>query len=196
MRHTIRTLTLLVAVSVLPPPAQAQFTLTPFAGVSAGGETGFVDVEQAAGDLKPVYGLSAGWRMRPRWTLGVEGALMPTFLKADGGLVERGRLTSFLAHVDYAVWPRSTSTGTQLFLTGGIGVVRVDIDDVFDAFTGSSTLPAGHVGAGVHFPVRSRIGLRSDVRYLRSTSKPGGRAAFDEEYVSFWRVTSGVSIAL
>ena len=193
MRHAIRTLTLLIA-SVLPAPAQAQFTVTPFAGVSVAGQTSFVDLEQTAGDLEAVYGAAVGWRMTRRWTLGFEGALMPQFLKGDGELVERGRLTSLLASVDYAFWPRSSSAGLQLFLTGGAGAVRVEIDDVLGAFTGSSTLPAGHVGAGVLFPLRSRMRVRSDVRYVRSTFEPGGRAAFDEEHVSFWRVTSGVAI--
>jgi Outer membrane protein beta-barrel domain len=193
MRHAIRTLALLIA-SVLPAPAQAQFTVTPFAGVSVAGQTSFVDLEQTAGDLKAVYGATVGWRMTRRWTLGFEGALMPQFLKGDGELVERGRLTSLLASVDYAFWPRSSSAGLQLFLTGGAGAVRVEIDDVLGAFTGSSALPAGHVGAGVLFPLRSRIRVRSDVRYVRSTFEPGGRAAFDEEHVSFWRVTSGVAI--
>ena len=193
MRHTIRTLTLLIA-SVLSAPAQAQFTVTPFAGVSVAGQTSFVDLEQTAGDLEAVYGAAVGWRMTRRWTLGFEAALMPQFLKGDGELVERGRLTSLLAGVDYAFWPRSSSAGLQLFLTGGAGAVRVEIDDVLGAFTGSSTLPAGHLGAGVLFPLRSRMRVRSDVRYVRSTFKPGGRAAFDEEHVSFWRITSGVAI--
>jgi len=193
MRQTIRTLTLLIA-SVLPAPAQAQFTLTPFAGVSVTGQTSFVDLEQTAGDLEAVYGAAIGWRITRRWTLGFEGGLMPQFLKGDGKLVERGRLTSLLASVDYAFWPRSSSPRLQLLLTGGAGAVRVEIDDVLGAFTGSSTLPAGHVGVGMLIPLRNRLRVRSDVRYVRSTFEPGGRAAFDEEHVSFWRVTSGVAI--
>ena len=51
MRHAVRTLTLLIAASVLPA-VQAQFTVRPFAGVSAAAQTGFVDLEQTAGDLK------------------------------------------------------------------------------------------------------------------------------------------------
>jgi hypothetical protein len=193
VRQTIRTLTLLIA-SVLPAPAQAQFTLTPFAGVSVTGQTSFVDLEQTAGDLEAVYGAAIGWRITRRWTLGFEGALMPRFLKGDGELIQRGRLTSLLGSVEYALWPRSSSTGLQVFLTGGAGAVRVEIDDVLGAFTGSSTLPAGHVGTGVLFPLRSRLRIRSDIRYVRSTFEPGGRTAFGEEHVSFWRVTSGVAI--
>ena len=193
MRYAIRTLALLIA-SVVPGPAQAQITVAPFAGLSVAGQTGFVDVEQAAGDPKAVYGAALGWHMTMRWTLGFEAALMPRFLKGDGELVQRGRLTSLLASVDYALWPRSPSAGLQLFLTGGAGVVRVEIDDALGAFTGSSTLPAGHVGAGVLFPLGNRLRVRSDVRYVRSTFERGGRAAFDEEHVSFWRMTSGIAI--
>jgi hypothetical protein len=193
MRHRICALTLLVAC-VVPAPAQAQLTVTPFAGVTFAGQTGFVDLEQTAGDLKAVYGAAAGWRVTRRWTIGFEAALMPQFFKGDGEIVERGRLTSLVASVDYAFWPRSSSSGLQLFVTGGAGVVHVEIDDVLGAFTGSSTLPAGYVGAGAVFPLRSRLRFRSDVRYVRSTFEPGGRAAFDEEHVSFWRVTSGVTI--
>ena len=194
MRHAICTLALLIA-SVVAAPAQAQITVTPFAGMSVAGRTGFVDVEQTAGDPKALFGAAVGWRMTRRLTVGFEGALMPRFLKGDGDLVERGRLTSLLASVDYAFWPRSPSSRLQLFVTGGAGVVRVEIDDALDAFTGSSTLPAGHVGVGVLFPVGSRLRVRSDVRYVRSTFESGGRAAFDEEHVSFWRITSGIAIA-
>jgi hypothetical protein len=194
MRPAIRTLTLLI-VSVIPASAQAQFRVTPFVGVGAAGQPSFVDLEQTAGGVEAVYGAAAGWRLNRRWTLGFEGALTPRFLKADGELVERGRLTSFLASVDYAFWPRSSSAGLQLFLTGGAGAVRVEIDDVLGAFTESSTLPAGHVGGGVLFPLRNRLSVRSDVRYVRSTYERGGRAAFVEEHVSFWRITSGVAIA-
>ena len=193
MRRAIRTLTLLIA-SVVAAPAYAQFTVTPFAGVSVAGQTSFVDLEQTAGKLEAVYGVAVGWRTTRRWTLGFEGGLMPQFLKDDGQLVERGRLTTLLASVEYAVWPRSSSTGLQLLLTGGAGAVRVEIDDVLGAFTGSSTLPAGHVGVGILFPLRNRLRVRSDLRYVRSTFEPGGRAAFDEDHVSFWRVTSGVAI--
>jgi hypothetical protein len=194
MRYAIRTLTLLLA-GVLPTPAQAQFTVTPFAGVSVAGQSSFVDLAQTAGDPEAVYGAAIGCRMTRRWTFGFEGALMPNFLKGDGELVERGRLTSLMAGVDYAFWPRSSSAGVQLFLTGGAGAVRIEIDDVLGAFTESSTLPAGYVGAGVLFPLRRRMRVRSDVRYVGSTFEPGGRAAFVEEHVSFWRVTSGVAIA-
>ena len=186
-------LVLLMAI-VLPVSAQAQITVTPFVGVSVAGQTGFVDVEQTAGDPKAVFGAAVGWRMVTRWTLGFEAALMPRFLKGDGELVERGRLTSLLANVEYALWPRSPASALQVFLTGGAGVVRVEIDDALGAFTASSTLPAGHVGAGVLFPLGSRVRGRSDVRYVRSAFRSGGRAAFDEEHVSFWRVTSGIAI--
>jgi hypothetical protein len=194
MQEAIRTFTLLIAASLLSAPAEAQLTVTPFAGTSVAGQTSFVDLEQTAGDLEAVYGAAVGWHMTRRWTLGFEGSLMPQFLKGDGKLLERGRLTSLLVSVDYAFWPRSSSAGLQLLLTGGAGAVRVEIDDVLGAFTGSSTLPAGHVGAGILLPVSNRLRLRSDVRYVRSTFQPGGRAAFDEEHVSFWRVTSGVTI--
>jgi opacity protein-like surface antigen len=193
MRYAIGTLVLLTA-SVLPGAAQARVTVTPFAGMSVAGQTGFVDVEQAAGAPQSVFGAAVGWRMTIRWTIGFEGALMPRFLKGDGELVERGRLTSLLATVDYAFWPRSPSARLQLLLTGGAGGVRVEINDALGAFTGSSTLPAGHVGVGVLFALRSRLRVRTDGRYLRSTFEPGGRAAFDEEHVSFWRITSGIAI--
>jgi hypothetical protein len=193
MRRAIRTLTLLSALLV-PVPAQAQFTVTPFAGVSLVGEPSFVDLEQTAGGLEPVYGAAIGWRMTRRWTLGFEGALMPQFLNGQGELVARGRLTSLLASVEYALWPRSSPTAVQLFLTGGAGAVHVEIADTLGAFTDSSTLPAAHAGGGALFALGNRLSVRSDVRYVRSTFERGGRAAFADEHVSFWRITSGIAI--
>lgn len=184
----------LVAAMATASPAGAQVAVTPFVGASFAGETGFVDLEGTAGDVKPLYGVSVGWRVTRRLLVAFEGSWMPHFLRDTGELVERGRLTSWIGQADCVIWPRPSASRPQLFVTGGIGVVRVDLDDVLDAFAERSIVPAATVGGGVLLPLRDRVRLRSDVRYVRSTFAEGGRSGFDTRHVSFWRVTSGVMV--
>ena len=194
MRAACLLFAVLIGTIAAAPSAHAQVAVTPLVAVSLAGRTGFVDLEDVAGDVKALYGGWIGWRVTRRLSVGFEGSWMPKFLEDTGELVERGRLTSWMGQVDYVVWPGVAGNGPQWFVTAAAGAVRIDLDDALDAFTEVSTLPGGAVGAGLLLPLRNRIRLRSDLRYLRSAFAEGGRAAFDERHVSFWRVASGVMI--
>jgi hypothetical protein len=194
MRAAFLPLAVLIATIAAAPSAHAQVAVTPFVAVSVASRTGFVDLEDVAGDVKALYGGWIGWRVTRRLSVGFEGSWMPRFLEDTGEFVERGRLMSWMGQVDYVVWPSADADGPQLFVTAAAGAVRIDLDDVLDAFTEVSTLPGGAVGAGLLLPLRDRVRLRSDFRYVRSGFAEGGRAAFDERHVSFWRLATGVMI--
>ena len=194
MRNACLLSAALIVTLAAASPARAQVSVAPFAGVSLAGRTGFVDLEDAAADVNPLYGAWIGWRMTRGLSVGFEGTWMPQFLKGTGEFVERGRLASWMGQVDYVIWPRARADRPQLFVTAAAGAVRVDLDDVLDAFTEASTLPAAAVGGGVLVPLRTRLRLRSDVRYVRSAFAEGGDSAFDERHVSFWRISTGVTL--
>ena len=196
MRNGCVMLVVVLAAVVVARDARAQVTASAFAGVHVAGRSAYVDLEDSEGDVGPLYGASFGWRLTRRVTIGVEGAWMPRFLKAGGDLVERGRLTSWMAQADVVIWQGASPAGPQLFVVGGVGVMRSDLADVLGAFTETNTLAAGAVGGGVAIPIRGRIQFRSDGRYVRSAATEGGRAAFEPGHVSFWRVTSGLVVRL
>jgi hypothetical protein len=58
------------------------------------------------------------------------------------------------------------------YLTIGVGLVHVTSADIADIFPIDSTRPVGSVGGGVWLSLSRHLGVRADVRFLRSQSEP------------------------
>src|SRR4029450_4898917 len=65
-----------------------EWSITPFVGMTARTETGFIDLDGAARTRKAAIGVAAAWHLT-RW-VGVEGdlAVLPGFFESQTGLVE------------------------------------------------------------------------------------------------------------
>jgi hypothetical protein len=71
----------------------------------------------------------------------------------------------------------------------------VGINDSFDIFSVSRTLPAMDVGGGANGFLSNRIGLSWDARYFWSIgSKEARGVSFGSEQLSFWRTSMAVVI--
>ena len=160
-----RTIILLgVLLAAAPATSYADWTLKPFAGVTFASSHGFVDLDDVAG-VQPTFGGAVGWD----WArLGVEAELAtaPRFFKGASGLVESGRLDTFFVNASWRLTP--SDAPLQPYLTFGVGAARVTIDDALDAFTSTSVLVAGDLGAGVGFPAAHTA--------ARSWRRPDGAA--------------------
>jgi len=173
-----------------PVDAQAQWVVTAFGGIAASPSHGFVDLEQAAGEARPIFGAAFG-REWGALQFEAELATAPTFFKKTGELLETGRLTTMMGGVTWML-PRPAPTArVRPYLSGALGIVRVTIDDVLDAYTSESTLGAGTAGGGVVIRVRPRFAITVDARYLRSQYRDQGTAGFGEEYVTYTRISGG-----
>ncbi|HJU41321.1 MAG TPA: outer membrane beta-barrel protein [Vicinamibacterales bacterium] len=192
MRIAIALIAVLSAAT--PSPAYAQWRLEPFAGVNFAAEHGFVDLDETGKRVHALFGGAAAWEWSDAWSVEVEFATAPRFLKGTSGLVETGRLDTFFGNVE-----RRFGAGTSRvrpFLAAGVGAARVTLKDALDAFSSTTTLGAMTVGGGAIANMSVRTQLVGEVRYVRSTYGDAGRAGLGEQFVAFWRTTAGLRIRL
>jgi len=191
VKRTCAALIAALALTLMTPvEAQAQWIVKAFGGVAASPSHGFVDLEQRAGEARPIVGAAVGREWR---TLQFEAefAMSPTFFTSTGDLLDTGRLTTMMGLVTWML-PRPGPTARwRLYLSGGIGVVHVTIDDALGAFSSGSTLGAAAGGGGVLIRVRPGFALNVDARYLRSQFRDPNAASFDEQFVSYTRIAGG-----
>jgi hypothetical protein len=173
--------------------AASNWFVAPFAGATARTQTGFIDLDGAESLRKFTIGAAAAWQ-GDRW-FGIEGelALLPAFFESDIGLVESGRVTTANGNVVISPW---RTNRVRPYLTIGAGVVWLHVADVADVFSTSATLPAMNAGAGVRIDLRSRFGLRGDVRYFRTRFEepPPSTASLGARFLQTWRVSGGLVI--
>lgn len=183
---------LCAAAALLPRAASADVLLTPFAGVS------FLTEDTK----KPVYGVGIALG----GLIGLEAELAQTRL-GDWDIPRtpidfEAKMTTGMVNLVLRV-----PTGpVQPYATGGVGFIRVS-GDVTVPFVGSVLSVSGqdlgmNVGGGIYlFPSR-HIGLRGDVRYVRSfgeLSVDNLRDIVDDFDVplpkfDYWRVTGGLTL--
>jgi hypothetical protein len=175
--------------------AASNWFVAPFAGATARTRTGFIDLDGAASRRKVTIGAAAGWH-GDRW-LGIEGdvALLPAFFESDVGLVQSSRVTTANGNVVISPW---RTRRVRPYLTIGAGVAWVHIADVADVFATSAMLPAISGGAGVHVDLRSRFGLRGDVRYVRTgfDEPPPPTPSLGARFLETWRISAGLVVSV
>jgi outer membrane protein with beta-barrel domain len=173
--------------------AADEWSIAPFAGVTARTETGFIDLDGATSTRKPAIGVAAAWHAR-RW-VGVEGdlAVLPGFFESQTGLVESSRVTTLSANVLIHPWQ---ARNVRPYATIGVGVVSVRVTDVADVFRTRATLGAINGGIGGEVGLSARFGFRGDVRYFRTRFEdpPPGTVAVDARFLHFWRLSTGVVV--
>ena len=177
-------------VTMVPSEATAQWIVRPFFGAAVSPRHGFVDLEQTAGDSKLVVGAAAGWHPR---AIGVEFELgrLPGFFDGPGDLIVAGNVTTIAGNVTWHLPKPHESSRLRAYVAGGVGIVRVHVEDALGAFSSTTSLGAGNAGGGVLVRWRPRLDLNADVRYFKTQFGDIDRAAFSEPFVSFTRITGG-----
>jgi hypothetical protein len=176
--NPLRTL-LLIAASLLaiPAPARADFFVVPFAGVKFGGSTSIVDLELAAGNKKLVLGASA--MQIDDGILGYElefGSVTGFFANDDLALsrpvVKPGSyVTDLTGSVVLALPPGVTGGGLRPYAVIGGGLIHAEAEDFLEVLQVRRTVPAINLGIGAIGLLTPTVGVRFDVRHLRSLSK-------------------------
>jgi hypothetical protein len=179
-----------------PGSVGAEWHFKPFAGVTFGGGTRFVDIEKAVGKPNPVFGVTG---LLLGNVLGVEGDLAraPGFFESGGqGLLQGSRVTTLTGNVVVAVPRRMAEYSLRPYFVAGMGLMHVSIDGRLGALTVSSTLPAMDVGGGATGFLNERVGLSWEARRFQSLGegKIRGLSVSGGEQLSFWRATMAVTI--
>ena len=170
----------------------AEKQLKPFIAVTFGGGTTFVDLEGAAG--KPNAAIGIGGAML--WDLvgfDVDVAHVPGFFQSgEQALVRASSVTTMTGNVVVTLPRRMTEYSLRPYFVGGAGLMRVRIDDVFEALKVHDTLATMDVGGGAIGFVSDAWGLCWDVRYFRSLSREAKGLSIGPERLSFWRASMAI----
>jgi len=179
-----RNLAVAVLVLTIAPVASAETVLTPFAGVAFGGAA--EKSNGTYGGALAFLGQSTGFE--------IEFGITPHFF-GEGGQSE------FFTKNDVV-----TAMGSLLLVTPGddvkvygtlgAGVMKTRLEDAGDLLDISSTDFGFAAGGGVIVFVGRTVGLRGDIRYLRSFSDLDGDGgpSLNLGPVEYWRAVGGISL--
>ena len=179
-----------------PRQAWAEWQIKPFLGVTFGGVTTLVDLEQAAGNPNAVVGVSA---VLLGEVLGIEadvGYAPGFFQSGDQHLVVGSSATTFSGNIVIALPRRLAQYTLRPYFVGGLGLVHARINPGLGVLQVSSTLPALDVGGGATGFLTDRIGLNWDVRRFGSFggAVEGRGLSFGAEQLSFWRANMAIAV--
>lgn len=192
----------LVLASLLWPflaaPAHADWFIMPFVGLKFGADTDIVDPERAIGNKKPVIGATVA--LVTNGPLGVEADVgyIPGFFDADRNppLVSSSSVATLMGNAVVSAPKRWTGYSLRPYVSGGLGVIKVQQEDVLDISTFNRNLFGWNLGGGAIGEVNDRVGVRWDLRYFRSVNRTGEDTSisFGSERISFWRASMALLI--
>lgn len=185
-------LTLLLATT---SSASAKWQIKPFVGVTFGGDTTFVDLEQASGHPNVALGVSG---MLLGDVFGIEadfGHAPGFFQRGNQHLVLDSSATTLTGNIVVALPRRLAEYALRPYFVGGAGVMAVRVDDALNVLNISRSLQAMDLGGGVTGFLTQRVGVSWDVRYFRSIDRTfESGLSFGGEQLSFWRANMAVAI--
>jgi len=183
---------------MMPATVRAEWQVRPFVGFTFGGETSFIDPENAIIDKNLVIGASGGW-LGEIFGLEADWGRAPGFFQTDSvaePLVTQSAVTTLTGNVVIA-WPkRQAGYGLRPYFSGGAGLMHVDLLGRITASRHNRTLPALSLGGGVTGFLSERVGLNWDIRRL-STMRGEGETlgnSLGDEQLSLWRATMAVAL--
>jgi hypothetical protein len=187
-----------------PGRASADWYITPFVGGNFGGSADFgpADLDDTI-ERKVNFGASLGWMGAGIAGFEIDWGWSPNFFQdtvgPSGFTLGDSNVTTFMANLVLGIpIGGQTGGGVRPYATGGIGLLRsnVDADSFFTEGLTSNDFGV-NVGGGLHGYFNDNVGLRGDLRYFRLLQENEtsgvpfnlGLASFN-----FWRGSIGVTI--
>jgi len=186
---------MLLLVAGAPVTASAEWQIKPFLAGTFGGETTFVDLDDAAGNFHVGFGGSSVW-LGEIFGIEADVGYIPSFFEGEGPLVVHSSVTTLTGNLVIAMPRRLARYSLRPYFVAGGGLMRAREDDLFLALPVASQLGAMDVGGGVTGFFTDRVGVSWDLRYFRSV---GGSAdqtgvAIGAEQLSLWRANMALVI--
>jgi len=189
MRRFIKTIVMSAAVALVcaPSAARADGYFNPWAGVNFGSELA---------NGRGGFGVAAG-----AMGAGIAGGEVnfgysPSFFGTANDF-GTNTVIDLMANVIVGVPVGGQhGAGFRPYVTGGLGMIRTQIDGgtVFDVATSDNNF-GWNAGAGFMGYFNDHVGLRGDVRYLRTLNATiGNTFNFDNGDFHFWRTSIGLVI--
>lgn len=181
-----------------PRAAEAQdLLLMPYLGFTfAGGSSLFADLEKGSGETASLLGASVA--LLGGGMLGVEGdiAYVPGFFeRGEQEIVVPGSFVTSLTGTVMLTLPISvTRESLRPYVVAGGGAIRAEARDKISVFPIRSTMAALTFGGGAIGFLSNTVGVRFDLRYLRSLGEGDDMIAGEGPRVHLWR--GSVSLVL
>lgn len=201
LKTTGRAALMLVCLAGVATPASADWLLTPYVGVTFGGNANFGDVGDFEDNFEKrvTFGGSATWMGAGIIGVEVDLSTTPNFFSNTSGDSDiefgDGYVASFMGNLIVgAPIGGQTGVGFRPYGVVGLGLLRSSIDGggLFDDVSSSDL--GFNVGAGAHVFFTDHVGLRGDVRYFRAFQQNNDSDLnFELEDFDFWRGTVGVT---
>jgi outer membrane protein with beta-barrel domain len=197
MRRALKVLTLAATVALVSAPvlAHAEGYVSPWVAANAGTRFGDFDNGRAG------FGVNAGGMGKGVIGGELDFGFSPSFFgtKNDFG---SNSVMDFMGNVIVGVPIGGThGAGIRPFLTGGLGLLRTQVDGgtltgTLTNVSSSNNMFGWNLGAGVMGYFNDHVGLRGDVKYLRSFEDANtGIVIIDANapgQFHFWRAAVGV----
>jgi hypothetical protein len=176
-------------------PAAADFFVTPYAGFKFAGTARIFDPEEGASNTKFALGGMIGFLSDDLFGVEADLTYVPRFFeRSTGSLVARSQVITLMGNVMVAV-PRSvTQYSLRPFVTGGAGLMHINIDDVADVFPIDSNLFGVNIGGGVMGPLTNVVDVRLELRWFKSVTTGETTPLLPGPALSFWRAAVGLTI--
>jgi opacity protein-like surface antigen len=197
MRRALKVFTLTAAIAAVCAPAlaHAEGYVSPWVAANAGTRFGDFDNGRAG------FGVNAGGMGKGVIGGELDFGFSPSFFgnKSDFG---SNSVIDFMGNVIVGVPLGGTrGAGVRPFLTGGLGLIRTQIDGggltgTLTDISSSNNMFGWNLGAGVMGYFNDHVGLRGDVKYLRGFEDM--RTGIDiidfnaPGQFHFWRASAGV----
>jgi hypothetical protein len=171
--------------------------VVPFFGVKFGGSTSIVDLELAAGKTKLVLGVSAlkiddgilGYEAEFGYIAGFFGNAEVAAIEP---LVKPGSYVNDLTgSLVLTLPPGVTGGGLRPYAVVGGGLIHAEAEDIIEVFQVRRTVPAINLGVGAFGMITNNVGVRFDVRHLRSLSKDAAVGGIGRR-IAYSRFTIGL----
>jgi opacity protein-like surface antigen len=178
-------------VALLPAPAGADWLFTPSFGSTFGADT--------SGREHFTYGVALGWMGAGIFGWEADLSFTPEFFESndddfdfDGGSNVVTAMGNAIIGIPVG---GQRDGGFRPYLTGGLGMLQSEARTNDDLFHVDNSEFGFNVGAGALGFFNDHVGIRGDIRYLRSFEDPNEDNEFDIGVGNFdyWRGMAGVT---
>lgn len=179
-----------------PVQAHADIFVSPFLGLKFRGATNDLDFDKGVGarDTKLSVGISGVAITRKGLGVELELAHQPRFFeRRSGNLVTRSGVTTLGGSLLAALPLSITRDSLRPYAAVGLGWMHASSDNGIDILEFRNNFLGLSLGAGAVGFLTDVVGLRFDLRYLKSISTSDKSVLNGEtSRLSFWRTTIGV----
>ena len=194
---------MLVFLCGIATPASADWLLTPYLGITFGGNARFGDVGTFDDNFerKVTYGANLAWMGRGIVGFEFDFGTTPNFFENTSGIGNfdwgDSNVTTAMANIIVGAPIGGTAgVGVRPYGSVGIGLLRSNVSSL-GLFNDLSRNDLGfNAGAGTHIFFNDNVGLRGDLRYFRGLQSDDGNDTILDiglEDFDFWRGTIGVT---